>query len=272
LRHLPQLSETDKITVLRKAVNHRAAFGAPGQTDKKFWERIAKEVSDESIPKRPPHQTLGRSIKALVNSRLRELELDESGTQEGRDELTIALDAWLEVIQSRRHREDARDNQQFVRDDEARDTEVFRRDQLNLYDRKSFRQGEGSQEQSEDNEGNEEQDQQLSSTPVSRGRSRSRGGRTGSRQSQKRRAVALVDEEEDREREIAVDEALLDIARTIQGRSEGGGVSLERLEAVESKLGGLEQNVSEMLRLLKAQEQREEARKRRRKDKDEDLL
>jgi hypothetical protein len=118
---LRQLSDEDKLAALRIAVRRQDAYQSASVSDKKFWKAVADEVAQ--INGRPAHQSLSRTMAKLVHEREREKEA--SGSQEGRSDLLIALDDWIDVVCSRRATDNARAARKTYLDSEAVEAIAF---------------------------------------------------------------------------------------------------------------------------------------------------
>src|SRR5450432_2339999 len=139
---LRQLSDDDKLAALRIAVRRQDAYQSTGVTDQKFWKAVADEVAQ--LNGRPPYKSLSRTIAKLVREREREKEA--SGSQEGRRDLLIVLDDWIDVVRARRAVDDARATKKTRLDGEAAEAIAFQQSQLSLWtDRRPVPSVESSQ-------------------------------------------------------------------------------------------------------------------------------
>ncbi|OBT40905.1 hypothetical protein VE00_08803 [Pseudogymnoascus sp. WSF 3629] len=71
-----------------------------------FWTNVADELSE--LTGKPPHASLSRTVSRMIANRQHELEVEESGTQEGRGEFEIAIDEWIEIVAAQKKREKER--------------------------------------------------------------------------------------------------------------------------------------------------------------------
>ena len=101
-----QLTEDDKLVILRCALQRQDSYGATGVSNKQFWKNIAQEALQ--LLEHPAHTSLGQAIDKLVKERIEELEEEDSSVQEGRDNLTIVLDDWVQVVQAKKQKDNDR--------------------------------------------------------------------------------------------------------------------------------------------------------------------
>jgi hypothetical protein len=239
---LRQLSDDDKLTALRIAVRRQDAYQSAGVSDKKFWKAVADEVAQ--LNGRPAHKSLSRTIAKLVREREREKEA--SGSQEGRSDLLIVLDDWIDVVRSRRAADDARATRKTRLDGEAAEAIAFRQSQLSLWtDRRLVQSVESSQPSPAPS--TPSQDPETLGLP--RRKRRRKADETASEDQFDKDFRRLVDCYVSRS---ASHEGEGNSARIRSGgeTGEGSGES-NRLEAVEGRLGKLEEGVSQILQILR---------------------
>ena len=127
----PQLSKDEKLAVLWIALKRQDAFGAAKVSNKKFWERVAAEVSQ--LNERSLHTLLEWAIEKLISEWIEKLKEEKSRNQKRRDDFMMTLNDWVQVVQVRNQCEKKQTKIQVWVDSKNAETVIFWQTQLSLW-------------------------------------------------------------------------------------------------------------------------------------------